>query len=161
MILVSACLLGQQVRYKGDGHLLPLLQPYLESGCLLPFCPECAGGLPTPRPPAEIQGGSGQDVLSNKARVINDRGADVTAQFIAGAQACLKICQKQHITAAILKERSPSCGTTAIYDGSFSGLRIPGQGVTAALLQQAGIPLYSEEQLTEELLLKLLALDTK
>lgn len=157
MILVSACLIGQCVRYKGDACPQEiLLRPEVREH-LLPICPECAGGLATPRPPAEIQGANdGSGVLSGKARVSNNRGQDVTAAYRAGAQAALKLAKAHHITCAILKELSPSCGTHAIYDGSFSGRTLAGQGVAAAALAQAGIALYSEEELTPELLRKLL-----
>ena len=156
-ILVSACLLGYCVRYKGDSCsqellLKPAIRPYL-----LPFCPECAGGLPTPRPPAEIQGaGGGEGVWQGTAKVKNNQNADVTAAYKKGAQLCLKAMQAQHITSAILKQRSPSCGTKKIYDGSFSGAKLAGRGVAASLLAQHGIRLYSEEELTPELLQKLI-----
>lgn len=156
-ILVSACLLGYCVRYKGDSCPQELL---LEPGIrqyLLPFCPECAGGLSTPRPPAEIQGaGGGQGVWKGLACVNNKQSTAVTAAYKKGAQLCLKAMQDQHITSAILKQRSPSCGTKEIYDGSFSGAKLAGQGVAASLLAQHGIRLYSEEELTTELLQKLI-----
>lgn len=157
MLLVSACLLGHKVRYKGDGKALPLLQKYADCGLLLPFCPEVAGGLPTPRPAAEISGGAGAQVWQGAAQVVNTEGQDVSAQFMAGAQACLETCHKHHITTAILKARSPSCGKSAVYDGSFSGRLQAGQGVTAALLEQHGIRIFTEEELNEELLQELLA----
>lgn len=157
MILVSACLLNLPIRYKGDGNLCSLLLPYAASGQLLPFCPEAVGGLPTPRPPAEISGGTGLDVWRGCARVVNDQGEDVTDAFKQGARLCAEICRRYNITAAILKQRSPSCGSSAIYDGSFQGRRIPGMGVTAALLMQQGVKIYSEEDVTEELLQKLFA----
>lgn len=159
MILVSACLLNYPVRYKGDANSCALLLHYTACGHFLPFCPETAGGLPTPRPSAEIRGGTGADVWRDEAQVINDQGTNVTDYFKRGAQRCAAELGTHKITAAILKQRSPSCGTRMIYDGSFSGRRIPGMGVTAALLQQAGIPLYSEEDLTETLLRKLLDAD--
>lgn len=157
MILVSACLLNIPVRYKGDGNPCSLLFPYAANGQLLPFCPEVAGGLPTPRLPAEISGGTGSDVWQNKARVVNDQNEDVTDAFKAGAKLCAEVCRRYNITAAILKQRSPSCGSSAVYDGSFQGRRIPGMGVTAALLAQQGIKIYSEEDVTEKLLQKLLS----
>lgn len=160
MILVSACLLGQLVRYKGDGCAQELLTAPEVRKHLVPICPECAGGLPTPRPPAEIQGASGgSGVWHGTAKVINNIGQDVTEAYCAGAQEALQITRTQPITAAILKERSPSCGTHAIYDGSFTGCKLAGQGVAAAALAQAGIPLYSEEELTAELINHLLDQD--
>ena len=159
MLLVSSCLLNNPVRYSGDGNPCPLILKYKDCGHFIPICPECAGGLPTPRPPSEITGGTGAEVWAGTAQVVNNLEQNVTENFKNGALAYLHYLKEYPITAAILKERSPSCGSTLIYDGSFQGRRIPGQGVTAALLQQQGIPLYSEEDLTEELLLKLLAQD--
>ena len=157
MILVSACLLNIPVRYKGDGNLCELLLPLAARGLLLPFCSEAAGQLPTPRPPAEICGGTGQDVWRGAARVVNAQGQDVTEAFKLGAQRCAEICRQYYISAAILKQRSPSCGSAAVYDGSFQKRLLPGMGVAAALLAQQGVKIYSEEDLTEELLHKLLA----
>ena len=159
MILVSSCLFNNPVRYSGDGNPCPLIIQYQDCGHFIPICPECAGGLPTPRPPSEITGGSGADVWAGKAQVINDIGQNVTENFKNGALAYLHHLQEANITAAILKERSPSCGSNLIYDGSFQGKRIPGQGVMAALLQKYHIPIYSEENLTEELLQSLLERD--
>lgn len=159
MILVSACLLNHPVRYKGDANPCPQLLEALAKGHgdqLLPFCPEVSGSLPTPRPPAEICGGSGVDVLQGKVLVVNKEGQDVTAAFIDGAQKCAELCQKKGITVAILKQRSPSCGSKAIYDGSFSGTTMAGQGVTTALLTSMGVKVYGEEDLTPELLETLL-----
>ncbi|RYD05193.1 hypothetical protein N752_10375 [Desulforamulus aquiferis] len=124
-------------------------------GKVVPICPEQLGGSPTPRPPAEIKGGTGLDVLRGTAKVYTDEGLDITDLFIEGAQEVLKVCRIFDVKAAILKERSPSCGCNIIYDGTFQSMRIPGQGVTAALLASQGIPVYSEEELTDELLQKL------
>ncbi|MGM9529264.1 MAG: DUF523 domain-containing protein [Phascolarctobacterium sp.] len=159
MILVSACLLNHPVRYKGDGNPCQLLLDAVAKGHgeeLLPFCPEVAGGLATPRSPAEIQGGTGADVLQGTASVMNKIGEDATLAFVEGAQKCAALCQEKGITVAILKQRSPSCGSKAIYDGTFSGKTIYGQGVTAALLTSVGVRVYGEEDLTPELLEKLL-----
>lgn len=160
MILVSACLLGQCVRYKGDGCAQELLlRPEIRNQ-LLPICPEVAGELPTPRPPAEIQGtGGGQGVWNGTAKVINNLGTDVTAAYQKGAQAAVELARTHDITTAILKERSPSCGSHFIYDGSFSGVKLAGQGVAAAKLREAGVILYSEEELTEALVEKLISED--
>ena len=151
MILVSACLLNHPVRYKGDGNPCPLLLELLAKGKveeILPFCPEVSGGLPTPRPPAEIKGGTGADVLHGKAKVVNKEGQDVTTAFIDGAQKCAQLCMEKGITVAILKQRSPSCGSKAIYDGTFSGTTISGQGVTATLLTSISIKAVSYTHLT-------------
>lgn len=164
MILVSACLLNYPVRYNGNGNPCQLLLAAAAQGLsaqLLPFCPEVSGGLPMPRPPAEIKNGTGKNVLAGTAAVINKEGCDVTANFLAGAKNCAALCARQHITAAILKQRSPSCGSKAIYDGTFSGVTIAGQGVTAALLASQNITVYGEDDLTAELLAKLLAEDAK
>lgn len=159
MILVSACLLNHPVRYKGDGNPCQLLLDAVAHGHgeqLVPFCPEVAGGLTTPRPPAEMKGGTGADVLQGTASVMNKIGEDVTVAFVEGAQKCASLCQEKGIAVAILKQRSPSCGSKAIYDGSFSGRIVAGQGVTAALLTNMGIKIYGEEDVTPELLEKLL-----
>lgn len=157
-ILVSACLIGECVRYKGDSCPQNLLLSPKVRKKILPFCPECAGGLSTPRPPAEIRGeGGGAAVWRHKAQVINNQGKDVTQAYQRGAKLCLKVMQKYQLNIAILKQRSPSCGTEEIYDGSFSVTKISGQGVTAALLTRHGITLYSEEELSPALLATLLA----
>ena len=159
MILVSACLLNQPVRYKGDGNPCQLLLDAVAHGHgeqLVPFCPEVAGGLTTPRPPAEMKGGTGADVLQGTASVMNKIGEDVTVAFVEGAQKCAALCKEKGINVAILKQRSPSCGSKAIYDGSFCGKTIDGQGVTTALLTSIGVKVYGEDDLTPELLDKLL-----
>lgn len=112
----------------------------------MPFCPEQLGGLPTPRPPAEIRGGDGGDVLDGRARVLNRDGADVTEQFIRGAQLTLQLAQAVRAEMVILKERSPSCGVDWIYDGTFTGTVVRGCGVTTALLRRNGLRVLSDEQ---------------
>jgi len=107
-------------------------------------------GLPTPRPPAEIQGGDGRDVLEGRARVVNIEGKDVTAEFLAGAQKALRIAQRRGIKEAVLKARSPSCGVGQIYDGSFSGRLREGDGVTTALLKRGGIIVKNNEDWEKE-----------
>lgn len=159
MILVSACLLNYQVRYKGDSNPCPLLLKYADCGHFFPFCPECAGNLPTPRPPAEIVNGTGKEVWQNTAQVINKQGIDVTESFKLGAKKTLEITKTNPITAIIFKEKSPSCGTKKIYNGLFQGILIQGMGVTAALLEQENIPLYSEEDLSETLIQQLILQD--
>ncbi|MBP2631081.1 MAG: hypothetical protein H6Q70_1709 [Firmicutes bacterium] len=156
MILVSACLLGCKVRYNGSADEHPLLMKYNEMGKFIAICPECLGKLSIPRPPVEIINGKGQDVLAGTARIMSKLGEDVTVNFIAGTEKMLKIAEQYAIKAAILKERSPSCGVHQIYDGTFSGKKIVGEGVAAALLRQHGIKLYSEEDVTEPLLKELL-----
>lgn len=138
-ILVSACLLGQKVRYDGrdQGLLGTPLDRWVEEGRVVPFCPEVAGGLPVPRPPAEIVG----------LRVQTEGGVDVTAAFESGARQALEVARRHSVRLAILKERSPSCGSGEIYDGTFSGTRKAGEGITTALLRSHGIEVYSEGQL--------------
>jgi uncharacterized protein YbbK (DUF523 family) len=138
MILVSACLLGINCRYDGKTVCKPELIARLRHGDLIPVCPEQLGGLATPRPPAEIQGGNGQEVLTGKARVINTRGEDVTPAFIRGAYEVLKIARLAGAEKCFFKGNSPSCGHGQIYDGSFQHRLRPGDGVTAALLKEHG-----------------------
>lgn len=138
-LLVSACLAGLPCRYDGrskpDAELIALI----DKGEAIPVCAEVLGGLPTPRPPAEITGGSGRDVLSGTARVLTVSGEDVTAEFISGAQEVARIAREVGAREAILQNRSPSCGCTQIYDGTHSGQRIAGEGVLAAALRDLGI----------------------
>lgn len=149
-ILVSRCLLGHRVRYDGGAHgPYDLLQQWLEEGRVVALCPEVAGGLPTPRPPAEIAGGQGAQVLEGRLPVLTIDGADVTSAFVAGAQQALALVHEHGIRLALLKARSPSCGNLENYDGSFSGVRVAGEGVTAALLRRAGVQVFNEQQLDE------------
>jgi uncharacterized protein YbbK (DUF523 family) len=145
MKLVSACFAGIQCRYDAKSVPAEQIMALVRAGQAVPICPEQAGGLPTPRPPAEIIGGTGDDVLDGKARVVDIMGNDVTEAFIAGAQEALALAQRIGATEAILKERSPSCGSCHIYDGQFKGQKVPGHGVTAALLRRHGIQVASEE----------------
>ena len=156
MILISACLLGRNVKYSGGNNLCPWLAKYYNTDDFIVICPECFGVLPIPRPPAEIQGGSGEDVLNGSAKVADKDGKDVTPNFIGGAQKALAYAKKHNANCAILKARSPSCGCGMIYDGSFNGGKKAGNGVTAALFLQNGIKVYTEETLTEEELIKIL-----
>ena len=146
-ILVSACLLGERVRYDGSDNEVDhwLLEEWNAQGRLVTFCPEVAGGLGIPRAPAEISDGGGITVLAGKARVFDDRSCDVSEAFILGAQKALSFAQQHQVKIAILKEGSPSCGSSNIYDGSFSGLKIRGQGVTSALFDQYGIRVFNEQ----------------
>ncbi|MBC2773010.1 DUF523 domain-containing protein [Rhizobium sp. AQ_MP] len=151
-ILISACLLGRPVRYDGKGKLLadPLIERWKAEGCLVGYCPEQAGGLPTPRPPAEIEGGmNGEDVLAGRARVLEVTGGDVTEAFVEGGKKAVAFAREQGCDVALLIDGSPSCGSSFIYDGSFSGARHPGLGVTAALMRQAGIEVFSDRELDQ------------
>lgn len=149
-VLVSRCLLGHRVRYDGGAHgPYDLLQQWLDEGRVVALCPEVAGGLPTPRPPAEIAGGQGAQVLDGRLPVLTIDGADVTSAFVAGAQQALALVHEHGIRLALLKARSPSCGNLENYDGSFRGVRVAGEGVTAALLRRAGVQVFNEQQLDE------------
>ena len=147
-ILVSACLLGVPCRYDGGSCSCPELYPWVARGRVVAICPEVAGGLPTPRLPAEIEeagaGFDGSDVLEGQARVMRCDGLDVTAQFVAGAEAALDLARELDIRTAVLKAHSPSCGVGAICDGEFSGRLVAGDGVTGALLKRAGLEVVTE-----------------
>ncbi|WP_426151701.1 DUF523 domain-containing protein [Pseudomonas sp. DC3000-4b1] len=149
-VLVSRCLLGEPVRYDGQASgYWALLKAWQAEGRVVPLCPEVAGGLPTPRPPAEIDGGQGRAVLAGQARIIASTGEDVTASFLVGAEAALALVRAHDIRVAVLKANSPSCGNEQTYDGSFSGRRVTGEGVAAALLAQAGVKVFNEGQLEQ------------
>lgn len=147
-ILVSRCLLGQAVRYDGGCHgPFDILQRWQAEGRVVPLCPEVAGGLSIPRPAAEIPGGQGDRVLDGLASVFTEHGEDVSEAFLAGAAEALRLLREHGIRLAVLKARSPSCGNLHNYDGSFSGRKVPGAGVTAAALQRAGVRVFNEEEL--------------
>lgn len=129
-ILVSACLLGQNCKYSGGSNYCPAVLDFVQGHRVIPVCPEVLGGLPTPRSPAEIVAG----------QVINRDGVSVDREFRTGAAKALEIAREQKADLAILQSRSPSCGVKEIYDGSFTGRKIPGQGVFAALLQEGRHP---------------------
>lgn len=144
MLLVSSCLAGKACRYDGTSCLQERIQQLSEDNLAIMVCPEQIGGLPTPREPAEIVGGTGEDVLNGKAEVITKSGANVTKQFISGASKTLEIAKEINPSVIILKENSPSCGSSFIYDGSFAGMKKSGDGVTAALLKKEGFTVISE-----------------
>jgi uncharacterized protein YbbK (DUF523 family) len=148
-ILVSACLVGKRVRY--DGKLVqsvhPVLAKWHKMKILVPFCPEVEGGLSIPRPASEIIEGDGFSVLNGNAKIVNMHGRDVTGFFITGAQDALQHARRFEIELAILKDGSPSCGSSYIYDGSFSKQTKPGKGVTSALLEQNGIRVFNENNI--------------
>lgn len=133
-ILVSACLLGLHCRYNGKGVLDETVWSLREYANLIPICPEQLGGLPTPRDPAERV----------RDQVVTISGQDVTAQYAQGARETLALAGRYGCCLAILKERSPSCGSGVIYDGTHTGTKIPGYGVTAELLKNHGIAVYGE-----------------
>ena len=138
-ILISGCLLGVCCRYDGASKPHPLAMELAKEHELVPVCPEQLGGLATPRPPAERQG----------EQIIAKTGLDVTAQYRRGAEQALNLYRLLNCDAAVLKERSPSCGSGEIYDGSFHGVLTSGDGVTAELLKSNGIPVYGESRIGE------------
>jgi uncharacterized protein YbbK (DUF523 family) len=146
-VLVSACLAGRACRHDGSSNADPVVARLVEGGRAVLACPEVEGGLGTPRPPAEILGGDGHDVVEGRARVVTRDGRDVTAAYVRGAERALELARRAGATVAVLKARSPSCGRATIYDGTFSGTRRAGDGVTAALLQRHGIRVVTDEEL--------------
>ena len=138
-ILVSACLLGINSRYCGGGCLNEKIASLIGNHNLIPVCPEQLGGLPTPREPDEIREG----------RVFEKSGKENTDNFQKGAEETLRLARLLKVDMAILKQNSPSCGSSMIYDGTFSSKKIPGSGITASLLIQNGIRVISEEDIAE------------
>ncbi|MDL4839813.1 DUF523 domain-containing protein [Aquibacillus rhizosphaerae] len=151
MILVSSCLAGLKVRYNGTHRLDNTIRKLVEDNKAVTMCPELLGGFSTPREPAEIVGGDGEDVLDGNAKVVELSGKDVTELYIKGAYATLERAKKLHVTLVILKEDSPSCGSSTIYNGEFNGTKIAGNGVTSALLKRNGLQVISEVQYVEQL----------
>ena len=136
-ILVSACLLGVACRYDGQSKTYPRIEELCRRHQVVPVCPEIMGGLPTPRVPAERRG----------AQVITKSGANVTENYDRGAQQVPQLARTMACTVAVLKERSPSCGSGQIYDGTFTGTLTDGWGVAAQLLRENGIRVLGESQL--------------
>jgi uncharacterized protein YbbK (DUF523 family) len=148
LILVSACLCGINCKYDGGNNLNEKVQRLLKEGKAIPVCPEQLGGQSTPRVAHEIQNGSGKDVIEGRAKVMGtDPKDDVTEQFLKGAEETLKIAVQCDVEYAILKARSPSCGKGIIYDGTFTGSKREGNGVTTELLMKNGIKVITEEQI--------------
>ncbi|MFH0775135.1 MAG: DUF523 domain-containing protein [bacterium] len=145
--LCSACLLGINCKFDGQSKIYGRVLNLTKDEVLIPVCPELFGGQATPRPDAEIVGGTGEDVLNGKARVLEKDGNDVTLKFTRGAEEVLKIAKLYGIKEAILKQRSPSCGSGEISDGTFFRSHRKGDGVTTALLKKNGIKVISEEDL--------------
>jgi uncharacterized protein YbbK (DUF523 family) len=152
-VLVSACLLGEKVRYNGAAATVAdaTLARWLDEGRVVPFCPEVAGGLGVPRPAAEIGGSNGEAVLDGSARVTTRDGTDVTSAYLRGAHLALDLARLHGVRLAVLKEGSPSCGSAWTYDGTFAGRRRDGRGVTAALLERHGVRVFSEHNLDKAL----------
>ena len=160
-ILISACLLGDIVRYDGRQKKMNhvpaqrWVQHWEAQGRLVRFCPEVAGGLKTPRPPGEIVNGDGQDVLEHRAWVQTSTGEDVSLEFIRGAAMALDLVKTHAIKMAVLKAKSPSCGSDFIYDGTFENRLTAGMGVTTAVLRKNGILVFPEYEIEAvEFLLK-------
>ncbi len=137
-IVVSACLLGEPCRYDGRSKPCEAVIRLGERHELIPVCPEVMGGLPTPRPPAELQA---------DGRVVNRMGVDVSEAYRKGAEETLRVAREQGCGVALLKEKSPSCGKGRIYDGSFSGALTDGSGVTVALLEASGLRVLGESEI--------------
>ncbi|WBW99416.1 DUF523 domain-containing protein [Oceanirhabdus sp. W0125-5] len=148
-IILSACLCGINCKYDGGNNLNEKALELLKSGKAVPVCPEQLGGQSTPRIPHEIIHSTGEEVLDGRGVIKGPEGDDVTDEFLKGAQETLKIAQSIGAEYAVLKARSPSCGFGMIYDGSFSGEKKEGNGVTAALLNRHGIKIFTEENIDE------------
>ena len=150
-ILISSCLIGHKVRYHGKDAMCSNsnITQWIKDKRIIMVCPEVSAGLPIPRPPCEIIGGDGHDVIVGKARVISNSNIDRTDAFIRGAYNALKLVEMHKIRIAILKSNSPSCGNKNIYDGSHSGKIVNGSGVTAALLQEHGVQVFNDFEINE------------
>ena len=140
-ILISSCLVGENVKYDGGNNALhvKILEQWKQEGLLVPLCPEVLGGLSVPRSPCEV--------IEGTQTVICKSGEDVSAEFAKGAKESLRIAQEEGVCMAILKARSPSCGKDIIYDGTFTSTRVSDSGITCKLLQESGIAVFSEEEL--------------
>jgi len=148
-VLISACLLGINSRYDGKNKFDKDLLSFLIKNKIdfFPFCAEQLGGLTTPREPSETENGySAQDVIEGRGRVLTKSGKDVTKNYIDGANVILKFCKSIDITHAILAEKSPSCGYTKVYDGTFTGTLIEGNGILTQILKNNGIVIVKDIQ---------------
>lgn len=145
LVVLSACLAGVPCTHEAAANTRVWAALLNAQGRAVLVCPEVAGGLPTPRPAAEIQGGVGSDVLDGRARVSDVHGTDVTEQYLHGAGAAVLAAEDSGAKIAVLKARSPSCGCGKVYDGSFSGATRSGDGVAAALLRRKGLTVASDE----------------
>ena len=151
-ILISSCLLGRPVRYNGSDKPSgadEILQRWQSAGWLVALCPEISVGFPTPRPPAEISRSDGHAVLDGVAHVLEDTGADVTHLYQRAAHETVAFAKRNDCTHAVLSDGSPSCGSTFIYDGTFSGATKPGVGSTTAALKAAGIAVWPETKIAD------------
>ncbi|MDD4278964.1 MAG: DUF523 domain-containing protein [Candidatus Sumerlaeales bacterium] len=147
IILASSCLLGLCVNYRGSCHPHPDLIRLAEQGHVVCFCPEQGGGMPTPRIPSEIEHGmNSSQVLAGQAHVVNKEGHDVTAYYINGAKLIAELANRIRPSLVVMREGSPSCGVNLIHDGTFTGTKIPGCGVSACALKQLGYRIVSDTQ---------------
>lgn len=146
MYLISACLCGVNCKYNGANNYNEKCNELFISGKAVLICPEQLGGLTTPRISSELQANA-KDVIEGNGKVITNEGLDVTREFIKGAKEVVEIAKKLHISAAILKEGSPSCGVNFVYDGSFNGNKVKGKGITTEMLNEIGIKTLSEKDL--------------
>jgi uncharacterized protein YbbK (DUF523 family) len=140
--LISACLLGVECRYDGAARPLRSFPPEIAGEALLPVCPEELGGLPTPRPPAELSGGDGEAVLDGRARLVRPDGSDVTAAFLRGAERAVELARRHGVRGACMKSGSPSCGAGRTH---VDGEVVSGFGVTAAALRRAGVEVFEAD----------------
>lgn len=147
-VLISACLLGINCRYDGKSNKVSLLSSLMDKFTLIPVCPEQLGGMTTPRLPSEIIGGKASNVFEGKAKVVNSEYQDVTYNFVKGAREALYIAKVYKCKTAILKSNSPSCGYGAVYDGTFNGKLINGNGICVEMLINDGIEIFSEKDLS-------------
>lgn len=138
-LIISSCLCGNNTKYNGGNNLIDKLDLLEEKFNLITICPEVFGGLSTPRNPSEIQGD----------KVYSNQGLDVTDNFVNGALKAVEILKKHDVKYALLKEGSPSCGVNKIYDGTFTGVKISGSGVTTKMFRDLGIEVYSENEIDE------------
>lgn len=145
MYIISACLIGQNCKYNGKNNYNKIYEELVKNKKAIPFCPEQAGGLPTPRLPSEIQGGDGEAVIKGIAKVKTSDGQDVTSKFLKGAKEMLNLARLIDADTAILKSKSPSCGCDCIYNGNFNKTLKKGRGVTAAYLKFYGIALIDSD----------------
>ena len=146
MIIVSACLCGENCKYNGGNNDNQKVKDFIKDKEVIYVCPEQMGGLSTPRNPSEIVG-SAKGVLEGRDKIISNRGVDVSREFISGAREVLEIAIKNNADLAILKAKSPSCGKGLVYDGTFTGSKIVGNGITAQILMDNGVNVINEEEL--------------
>lgn len=150
-ILVSGCLNGRPIRFNATNVSVEseIWDRWMSEGRLVSFCPELAAGFPVPRAPAEIVNSTASVVLRGRGSVVEDNGTDVTAMFLEGARLAAQRAAAEGCVIAVLTDGSPTCGTTHVYDGSFTGTTMPGMGVAAQLLHDHGVRVFPEHQIDE------------